>query len=211
MTLNEIFKNKIFWVIVVSAVVFAIGFYFGRKQEPQVKTVVQTVEDTETRERLQELIKVEQYLRQELKYANQKISELSITKTEKVRIIYRNDGTTVVEKDTTTDVKRNEETVSSGDQNTESGGSTVAEVEHEVEDKTHREETIDTTPMPKDDFYLGISTKVGISGISSPGVEFKYRLFDLGKSSIWVGSDLLTGDSMSIMEMQLRIGVGVSF
>ena len=212
MTFEDLRNNKTVRAALVAAAAFAVGFIVARKPpQVEVRTEVKTVEDTSVRQRLDEKIESERELLVELSLAQSTIRELQVRTVEKTRIVYLKDGTKIIEKDKTTelgektDSKTNLSEKTDVREKTEEGRKIDTEVERHVETK------IVEKSAPKDDYYIGISGGIGLSGYGAPGVEFKYRLFDLGSVSFWAGAEILTGPPLDITAGQIRAGIGASF
>jgi putative component of toxin-antitoxin plasmid stabilization module len=201
---EKVRSKRLFWLVVAAVGAFALGAHCGSSETVRVET--HTVKDEESQLRLEESLKMQQHLSAQLSVAETTISEMKVHTTERVRIVYQKDGTTVVDKTTTTDSssstqeQRTSEEVKQQDTSVEETGML------EAESKTRIDIHSTTTKVVRDRFYLGLSSAVGITGLSSPGLEFKYRVMTLGKASIWAGVE-----GYGPLNPQVRISAGVSF
>lgn len=206
--IKELWNNRSLKVATIAVIAaFGAGFLASSRVSPTIETV--SVEDTVSKQKLQQAIKVEQELRQQLASAEKTITDLKSNTTEKVRIVYRKDGTTIVDKTTTTNVDTKTETIKNTTEDT-TKNTTVTDSKT-VETKTDSHKETKTVEMPKDKFYVGASGSVGLLGLSNPGVEFKYRLLDLGKISLWTGAEAFVSLPPTQLSPQFRVSVGISF
>lgn len=194
------------WVNIGWGVLVSGAFLFGSFACPQREIVTETrlVEDTESKQRLVESIKTEQQLRERLSSAENTISELKIHTTEKVKIVYHKDGTRVVEKIKSTDVLHNVDHRQTSTEDRSQQRASVEDRNIATDTKSHTEHT--TGVSLKSKFYLGLSGRVNLSGLSDPGLQFKYRLLDLGETSVWTGAEVF-----SLTDPQVRVSIGISF
>lgn len=195
MTLSDLKSSKSVWaavILVVTAALFSIGYYFGSNKQVPVRIEEHTVVDTESKQKLEEQIAINEQLHRDIETAQQTISELKTHTKEKVRIIYQKDGTKIVEKEKETDTEQKvddkKDTKTTEDKETKITDNKKVE----TDTKTHIDQTKITTVIPKDNYYLGFSGGVDPELFGHLGLEFKYRLFSIGKASIWLGAEAQT-------------------
>src|SRR5271157_1389632 len=100
---SKVKNNKIFWVIAVALALFLSGYLMGRNHKVPTKVVEHTVTDQVTIQKLQEALKVQEDLKQQLSIAQNTISDMKLHEVVKVHVVHEKDGTVVVDKITTTD------------------------------------------------------------------------------------------------------------
>jgi hypothetical protein len=208
---NWLRGTKYFWYLVVAVVCLAAGFYVGFRQTSTTKVEYRNVEDAETMVKLHEALIIQQKLQEQLNTAEKKISELRVRKTETTRVTTNPDGSKVMDKTKVTEIDNKTDTTKTSTDSkttdTNAKDTTVAD----SGTKTHTDTKQITITQPKDDYMVGISGGVGIGGVGAPGLEFKYRLFDFGKASLWTGAEVITGPPFNVKESQFRIEASVSF
>ena len=142
---------------------FALGLFVGHQSQETV-VATQLVEDVEIKQQLAESLKTERLLREQLLATEKTLSELKTSTTEKVRIVYRSNGTRVVER-----VKATNSSLSVD------SSRSAAEVRGQQEVSTQ----------------LRTASTAASHGLSDPGLQFKYRFLNLGKASFWVSAEVI--------------------
>ena len=206
--------SKLFWPlvgIIVALLIFGFGFWTGHRQVI-TKTETHTVVDTESKQKLVEALQVQQQLHDQLDVAEKKIVDLNVHRTEKVSIVYLHDGTKVVEKECTTDVARDTTTTKDTAERKDQDVKVVDNKQVDTATATHMDTKTVTTVMPKDNFYLGLAGEFNVTGFNSLGLEFKYRLLDLGKASVWAGANVfVVVPPTQLTSVQAGLSLGTSF
>lgn len=208
---SKVKDSKIFWASVVGITLFGGGFFLGSNQGVPVQIKEKLVDDTVTKQKLQEANQIITTLQQQLVVAQKTITELKSNTKTVVRIVKTKDGTTTIDRTTETKVETKTDTNTNTTVTTDAGTVTTNTKTTETETKTHKEIEKIATPLLRDTIYLGVTAQVGITGIANPGLEFKYRLLDLKKVSGWVGTEVIVPSTFNVLETQLRLSVGVSF
>lgn len=198
-------------LIIVAVVFFIVGYLVKQAQKVPVETVTHTIEDLESKQKLAESLRIQQELEEKLVIAQQTISELQLTVNKKEKIIYYPDGTKIVEKDTTT-VATNTTNTAKVETNTKTETNVVDyNKQEEIDFKAHIDTKTIVTVMPKDNFFLGISARASTAGLDKPGIDFKYRMFDISKVSFWIGLEVIASPNMELSKTEFRPSIGGSF
>lgn len=204
--------SKLFWACVAGLALLCIGYAVGRNHKVPVKVEQRLVEDTASKQKLQEATRTIESLQQQLTIAQNQVSELKSHVKTVVRIVKQKDGTVTVDRltESQTDKKTSESTNTS--QSTNETKLAAQDKKVESESKTHRETVTTLTPVLKDTLYLGISSQLSLTGFSNPGLELKYRLIALGMISGWVGTEVvLPLPAFKLENIQFRFSLGMSF
>ena len=197
---NKIKTSKTFWFGLFAVCLFGGGYSAGRLHKIPTKIEVHTVQDTTVKKQLDESIKVQSDLKQQLSTAQNTIAELKTTKVTHTHTIHRKDGTSVTDTTVSSTSDKTSKT------NTESSKTTVTNTtsvdsKKQVETITsHTDTKTITTPLVKDNWYVGLSTQIGLSGFSKPGIEVRRRII----GPFWLGASIDTSFSG-------RASIGVSF
>lgn len=204
-------RNKILTACCVVIVAFGGGFIIGQRQEPEVRTETRIIEDTASKQKLVEALELQQRLQKKLETAEKTISDLKVSTKEKVRIVYRKDGTKIVEKEKSTDIDHKTDTSKNTSETEQKDIKAADNKTTEIETKTHTDAKTKTVSNPKDRFYVGVTVPVALSGVGTPGLEFKYRLFDLGTASVWTGAQADKLNPAFVLKPEGHISLGLTF
>jgi hypothetical protein len=213
MNILEKLKDKFFLSIAFLALCcFAGGYLLGCQKEPIVQVVEKKIEDIETNQKLIEAQKTVSSLQEQLTITQNQVIDMKNHVKTVVRIVKQKDGTVIIDKVTESDTSKHVEEKTNTSSTT---NNTVVSANDKVVDtktKVHTENTTITKPMIKDMYYLGLSSRVGITGISDPGLEFKYRVLDFGRLSGWAGVEIIVpAPVFKVENIQGRVSLGVSF
>lgn len=209
---DKLKNSKIFWAVVVGIVLFGGGYAAGIHHKVPVKIEEHTIEDVVSKQKLAESEKLVRSLQEQLTVAQLQITDLKSHVKTVVRIVKTKDGTTTIDKTTESDTTKT--VVDKTDTTKNTTDTTVATKDKTVETdtKSHTDVTKITTPLIKDKYYLGLSAGLSLKGIGDPGLEFKYRVFDLGRISLWSGAEVIVPvPDFKPQNIQGRLSLGVSF
>lgn len=205
-------NSRIFWAVVVGLVLFGSGLALGVAHKVPVQIVEKRIEDTESKLKLVEAQKTISSLQEQLTVVQAQNTKLKTHVKTVTHIVYQKDGTKTIDKTTESDTDKT--TADTTNTTKTTNNTTVATDDKKVDtDNTaHIDVTKISTPMIKDKIYLGLSTKVGLTGFSDPGLEFKYRVIDLGRVSIWAGAEVVVPvPNFQVQNLAGRVSLGVSF
>lgn len=209
---DKLKNSKIFWAVVVGLALFGGGYGLGLHHKVPAQIVEKKVEDVETKKQLVEAQKVISSLQSQLTVAQNQITDLKTHVKTVVHIVKQKDGTVVVDKSTETDTNKHTDEKTNTTATTNSTTVATDDKKVDTDTKSHTDITKITTPLIKDKYYLGLSAGLSLKGIGDPGLEFKYRVFDLGRVSIWSGAELIIPvPDFKAQNIQGRLSLGVSF
>lgn len=209
---DKLKNSKIFWAVVVGVVLFGGGYGLGIHHKVPAQIVEHKIEDVESKQKLVESQKLVASLQQQLTVAESQITDLKTHVKTVVHIVKQKDGTVVVDKTTESDTDKHTDEKKNTTETTNSTTIVTDDKKVDTDTKSHTDMTKITTPLIKDKYYLGLSAALSLKGISDPGLEFKYRVLDFGKLSIWSGVELVVPvPDFKPQNIQGRLSLGVTF
>lgn len=209
---DKLKNSRSFWTILIGLVLFGGGYILGLQKEVPVQIVEKRVEDTETKQKLIQSEKLISSLQKQLTIAESQITDLKTHVKTVVRIVKQKDGTVIVDRTTESDTSKRTEDNKNVSETTNSNTTVVKNTTVETDIKSHVDTVKITTPLVKDKYYLGLSSGLSLKGITDPGLEFKYRIFDLNRFSLWSGAEIIVPTfDFKLQDLQGRLSLGVSF
>src|SRR5271167_4532077 len=90
---SKVRNSKIFWAVIVAITLFLGGYVIGRHHKIPEKIVEHTVTDQVSVQKLQEALKVQQNLQQQLSIAQATITDMKLHQVTEIHIVHEKDGT----------------------------------------------------------------------------------------------------------------------
>lgn len=140
-----------------------------------------------------------------------KVSELKSNTKTHTRVVKHKDGTVVVDKTTESNTTQNSSESTKIDSKTTVDKVAESSKQEKSESRTHTEKSKETIPLPQN-VYIGLSSQIGLQGLSNPGLELKYRLLPFQGVSGWIGMEtIFPVPFFKVENIQVRMSVGVTF